>query len=539
MKGDLVRRKETPIETIALDAEGIARASGAARELLHEQRINNVLNRREAVATWITFENDLLRLQDHFGADTEAEMIERRVLGRRRLLIRVRGEHFDPRDRDELDEWEYSAYRAAGLLPGYSYLGGYNTLTLTEARKPLSSLMRLLLALVLGIIVSAVGSALLPEETRSLLLKSVVQPTFDLLVGMLGGLAGPLVFFSMAWGICGIGNAASLGSRGIALLKRFFSVSVHGVVLALVACLLIYGWGASSSSSGGNLLIDLYTTLIGLVPTNLLKPFVDKNTAQIVLLAVAVGIATLAIGETVDGIGSFVRQGNELIQFLMEQLCRFVPLIIFVMTVSQVWSGTFATLVTAWFPVLVCVLLMGGFVLLEAFLTSRHTGISFARLLRICLPAMIVGLTTASSSAAMKDELAACTEELGLSEKEVSFGVPLAMVLCKPTAMIEIALLLTVAQNTYGSAGDLIWYVRLALSAFVFAIVVPPVPGGMLSCFSLMFAELGIPTEALALVAALDVILDYPSTGTNVATHILALAHASVDKREAKKPRPA
>lgn len=69
---------------------------------------------------------------------------------------------------------------------------------------------------------------------------------------------------------------------------------------------------------------------------------------------------------------------------------------------------------------------------------------------------------------------------------------------------------------------------RLALAACMYAIVVPPIPGGMIACFSMMFSELGIPTEAMALVTALDVILDYPVTGVTVGSHVLAIARASL-----------
>ena len=112
------------IDTIRLDKEGIARASEAARELLDERH----KDKRQATAAWLVFENNLLKLQEHFCEDAEAQVITTNVLGRYRLLVRVRG------------EWEYSAYEASGMAPGYSYLGGYNIIALTEARKPLGSL---------------------------------------------------------------------------------------------------------------------------------------------------------------------------------------------------------------------------------------------------------------------------------------------------------------------------------------------------------------------------------------------------------------
>ena len=517
-------------ETIKLDGEGITRISKAARELLNEQYVDS----RQATAAWLTFENDLLALRDHFGEDTEAQIILRNVLGRYRLLVKVRGERFDPRDSQKRNDWEYSVFEASGMVPGFLYLGGHNIITLTQAKKPLSSLMRIALALVLGIVASYAGNVLLSQETRTLLLESVVQPTFDLLIGMLSGLAGPLVFFAMAWGICGIGDAATIGRSGRSLIKSSFGMNAFAAALATITCLLVYGQSASASSSGGELLTDLYGMIIALIPTNPVRPFVDGNTPQIILIAVAVGVSILTIGDAVKGVRSLVREANAIIQFLMEQLCRLVPLLIFMMTVSQIWSGAFITLLTSWSPALMGVLLMCVCLLFEGALTSMHIGVPLPKLLRMCLPAITMGLTTASSSATMKEQLAVCTDELGIDEGQASFGVPLAMVLCKPAAAIEIIVLLAFAMHVYGGGGDMVWYVRLAVTAFMYAIVVPPISGGMIACFGMMLSELGIPMEALALIAALDIILDYPSTGSDVGLRIMAIARASIEKGKAK-----
>lgn len=44
----------------------------------------------------------------------------------------------------------------------------------------------------------------------------------------------------------------------------------------------------------------------------------------------------------------------------------------------------------------------------------------------------------------------------------------------------------------------------------------PPIPGGSLACYTILFAQLGIPAEALSLVIILDIITDFTSTGFNV-----------------------
>ena len=49
----------------------------------------------------------------------------------------------------------------------------------------------------------------------------------------------------------------------------------------------------------------------------------------------------------------------------------------------------------------------------------------------------------------------------------------------------------------------------MALMCFLYSMVAPPVPGGMLACIGLMFTKLGVPIEALAMATAFNVIFDY------------------------------
>lgn len=50
----------------------------------------------------------------------------------------------------------------------------------------------------------------------------------------------------------------------------------------------------------------------------------------------------------------------------------------------------------------------------------------------------------------------------------------------------------------------------------VLAIAVPPVPGAALTCYTILFMRLGIPTDAIAVVITLNVILEFVTTAVNI-----------------------
>ena len=54
------------------------------------------------------------------------------------------------------------------------------------------------------------------------------------------------------------------------------------------------------------------------------------------------------------------------------------------------------------------------------------------------------------------------------------------------------------------------------ITNMLLSFAVPPVPGGSVMCYTIAFAQLGIPAEAIGIVLALDTILDFPSTACDV-----------------------
>ena len=104
----------------------------------------------------------------------------------------------------------------------FAYRGGRNQITLVCPRPPLSSIAQIAAAALLGALAANLGM-MIPEQVRQTLLTSAVNPIFDTFIGLLSGLAGPMVFVSVAWGICGIGDVAALGRSGKSLIGTFFA----------------------------------------------------------------------------------------------------------------------------------------------------------------------------------------------------------------------------------------------------------------------------------------------------------------------------
>lgn len=93
---------------------------------------------------------------------------------------------------------------------------------------------------------------------------------------------------------------------------------------------------------------------------------------------------------------------------------------------------------------------------------------------------LLICLITASSAAAFSTSLETCKKRYGIDESFTDFGVPFAQVIYKPS------------------------------------VATPPIPGGALASISVLFAQLGLPSGGLAVVLALNIILDFIETPTDI-----------------------
>ncbi|MBR3385426.1 MAG: cation:dicarboxylase symporter family transporter [Atopobiaceae bacterium] len=238
-------------------------------------------------------------------------------------------------------------------------------------------------------------------------------------------------------------------------------------------------------------------------------------------------LIALVLGDATAGIRDALRELNSLAHFLMEQLCRLLPAFVFVMVVIQAWSGTFGVLLAAWWPVLEAAIVMVAFFALQLLVVCRACRASVRRVLLECFPAIMTAFSTASSSSSFGSMVAACRERFGVDEEQVSFGVPLGLVLCKCAIAIDFIVLVVFAASLYGIVADTSWYIRLCLTCLFYAVAAPPVPGGTIACYGLLLATMGVPMEALAVLVAIDMVLDYPTTAIDVGSIMLSVLSAA------------
>ena len=129
---------------------------------------------------------------------------------------------------------------------------------------------------------------------------------------------------------------------------------------------------------------------------------------------------------------------------------------------------------------------------------------------------LLICLTTASSAAAFSTSLDTCKKRYGIDESFTDFGVPFAQVIYKPSVALLYFSSAVFAAETYGVYVSVSWFAAAIIMSIILSVATPPIPGGALASISVLFAQLGLPSGGLAVVLALNIILDFIETPTDI-----------------------
>ena len=149
-------------------------------------------------------------------------------------------------------------------------------------------------------------------------------------------------------------------------------------------------------------------------------------------------------------------------------------------------------------------------------LSSIQNKVKISILIKKTLPSYLIALTTASSAASFGTLVKDCEHKFGISDSLTSFGVPLGIVMHKVASAVNAILVAFYIAGMYQIECSLSWIVMAVLISAITAIATPPIPGGAVIGYTMLFTQLGLPEEGLAIALTIDVLTDFLITSTNI-----------------------
>lgn len=429
-------------------------------------------------------------------------------------------------DTEDFGSFTDSILVSLNLEPEYTYEKDVNRVRFRIKKKPLGKMATLGIVILAAIVVGLAGMYLFSDGLRGILLESVIDPIYNMFFNILGCIAGPMIFLSVAWGVYGIGDTATLGRIGKKMMLRYVGTTIL-VCVCCTVCFPLLGPGLSGSSGSEGQFASVANLILSIFPSTIVEPFSTGNTLQIIFMAIVIGVALLFLGKKTSSIARAIEQVNLIIQFLMETISKLVPFVIFLVIVNMIWSGSINVLTSSWKLI---VTMVGAFVAVAVtflILTSIRSKAGLTNLLRKSMPTFLVALTTASSAAAFSSNVTTCEEKFGIDSSLIRFGIPLGMVMHKPISAAYNLLLVFFFADKYGVSCSIGWLIVAVIICSVIAIATPPIPGGGAVAYAIIFAQMGIPSEAMAVALAIDIITDFLITAFEMLVLPLSLINIS------------
>ena len=126
-----------------------------------------------------------------------------------------------------------------------------------------------------------------------------------------------------------------------------------------------------------------------------------------------------------------------------------------------------------------------------------------------------------------------CAEQAGISKRATSFVLPLgATVNMDGTALYECVVVIFIAQ-VMGFDLSFVQQFTVVLLALLTSIGVAGIPAASLVAITLILGAVGLPVEAIALVLAVDRVLDMCRTAVNVTSDLTVTALVARSEGEA------
>ena len=361
-----------------------------------------------------------------------------------------------------------------------------------------------------------------------------------MLFGALRAISTPLIFFAICSAICEMGDIATFNRFGKRIMYRFI---LHALFVSIIVACYIISFVSAESGQGhlGSDFSSIYKMVLDIVPSDGVTRFQSGNTLQVIFIAIVTGLVLLILGDRISPVKTAVYLLNEIANFTMVLFSRIIPLFVFLsifgIFLSHITSGLGEFLKI---PIL---FIAGSYSIIAIYITAASITFRLSPLLLIkkLLPVHVIGLTTASSAVSFGKNLETSEHYLGIPREITNFAVPIGQVAFRPGAILEYFVVAGCLAEFFGIPVTLPWIAKAVIVITLTSIAAPPVPGAGLMVFSVIFAQLSIPPEAIAIGAVADAVLDFPNTACSVTSLQLELifgakALGKLNKRILKEP---
>jgi len=376
---------------------------------------------------------------------------------------------------------------------------------------------------IVGIVLGVAFGMFFPELA---LKQKVIGTAFVYFLKML---VVPLVFASIFVAILGLGSLDHLKRMGLKTIGLYLLTTALAVVAAIVA-MNIFGIG--EHVSGENLEYAKASTIapfsfeamiLSFIPTNIFNSLTSGSMMQIIVFAIMFGVAALSLPNTQQQpLVSFFNAVSEAMLVMAEWIIKLTPIGVFSLISYVIAEQGIEVVLGLWKYILVVVgvIVFHGIVTLP-FVMRLFSKVNPYSYLSQVREAPVMAFSTASSAATLPVSMRVVEEVGGVDKKTASFVLPLGATVSMDGTAAYLSVAVLYIANLAGvelSFGD---QLLLGITVVSLSVGVAALPSASLVMMVVILNQLGLPVEYMALIVAVDRILDMCRTSLNVTSDLI------------------
>lgn len=469
--------------------------------------------KEDTIRARLSVETALLQWLEH-GNEGKTVAVDCRKRFRRPVIrLVLEGPKCDPGQLDEQDdvlEFVSTLQGNLGLSVSYEYKQGQNVYDVKLPMPAMGGTGKMAMAIVASLVTWQLMQ-FAPANVVEGVCKNVIDPTFSMIVGLIAAVATLLIFFNVCSAICGMGNLATLSELGGGLMKRAQLHNVVWLVVGTVVAALVFGVVDFSGGLTLSMLGDIYKMALGVVPGNVLGPFVTGNTLQVLFLATGTGILLLILGQQVDELIGVIQQVNVFLMTVINYFCGAVPVIIYLSFTGILLSGEFNSFLSSW-KIMAVAYGMGIVAIFgDTIWTALECRFNLQRHLSRVLPIAVLAYTTASTAACIP-LMTKTLKEGGVDDTYRDFGLPFSQTVSVMGTVIGFPIAVLGMLAVYNQTISVSGLIVNMMSFLLLSLTLPPVAGSGISVMTLLLLQAGLPKEAVATYITIDLFMDMMET---------------------------
>ena len=351
----------------------------------------------------------------------------------------------------------------------------------------------------------------------------------DMFVALLKMLVVPLVFASIYTALTGLGSVEKLKQIGLKTIGLYLLTTALSVLLAIIV-MNIFPIGEPISSAGLEYAkastikpFSFHNMVMSFIPSNVFNSLATGQMMQVIVFAIFLAMASFKLEKKhQEVLFDLFTSINEAMFHIAKWVINLTPIGVFSLISYIIAKQGIDVILGLWQYVLVVlvVIILHGIVTLPLIL-SFFAKINPYRYMNAVKESTIMAFSTASSAATLPVSLRVVQEKGGVSKDSAGFVLPLGATVSMDGTAAYLTIAVLYIANMAGVTMSLGDQLILGLTVVALSVGVAALPSASLVMMVVILNQVGLPVEYLAIIVAVDRILDMARTSLNVTSDLV------------------